>query len=88
MMIVYKVPISLNVLWLIPVMITMFLLTFGSSCLYAHFGVFVEDLKTLMNVVMRVVFYMSGVFYTLVPECVSDFLKVILFGAVFIRTQR
>ena len=76
MMIVYRVPISFNVLWLIPVMITMCLLTFGSSCLYAHFGVFVEDLKTLMNVVMRVVFYMSGVFYTLVPMGAGDTTKV------------
>lgn len=76
MMIVYRVPISFNVLWMIPVMITMCLLTFGSSCLYAHFGVFVEDLKTLMNVVMRVVFYMSGVFYTLVPMGAGDTTKV------------
>lgn len=67
MMIAYKVPVTINVLGIIPVLLTMVLLTFGSSCLFAHFGVFVEDLKTLMNVLMRVLFYMSGVFYELVP---------------------
>lgn len=67
MMIIYKVGITLNVLWLIPIFLTMVLVTFGASCLFAHFGVFVEDLKTLMNVVTRIVFYMSGVFYELVP---------------------
>lgn len=67
MMIAYKVPVTINVLWIIPVLITMVLLTFGAACLFAHFGVFVEDLKTLMNVLMRVLFYMSGVFYELVP---------------------
>lgn len=67
MMIIYRVPVTINVLWIIPVFVTLFLLNFGMACLFAHFGVFVEDLKTLMNVVMRIVFYMSGVFYELVP---------------------
>lgn len=67
MMIIYRVPVTWNVLWIIPILLTMTLLTFGCACLFAHFGVFIEDLKTLMNVVTRVVFYMSGVFYELVP---------------------
>ena len=57
MMIIYRVPVTINILWIIPVILTLMLLTFGAACLFAHFGVFVEDLKTLMNVVMRVVFY-------------------------------
>ncbi len=67
MMIIYRVPITLNILWIIPVILTLFLFSFGLNCIVAHFGVFVEDLKTVLNVLLRVIFYMSGVFYELVP---------------------
>ena len=47
------------------------LVTFGISNLMLHFGVFVEDLRNVMTVVMRLCFYMSGIFYSIserVPE--------------------
>lgn len=68
MMIIYRVQISFYILWIIPVMLTLFLVTFGLNCIVAHFGVFVEDLKTACAVALRVVFYMSGVFYEIVPR--------------------
>ena len=70
LMIYYKVHLTIYALWVIPVFITLFLVTFGFSAIIAHFGVFVEDLRNVINVVLRVVFYMSGVFYKLdmVPE--------------------
>lgn len=68
MMIFYQVPISFYILWFIPVMITLFLISFGLNCIVAHFGVFVEDLKTVLTVGLRILFYLSGVFYALVPS--------------------
>ncbi len=68
MMIIYKVPVSPCLLWMIPIILTLFLITFGLGCIMAHFGVFVEDLKTVLTIVLRIIFYMSGVFYELVPR--------------------
>ena len=63
MMIVYRVPISWNVLFVIPVLLTLTLLAFGCSCFLLHYGVYVEDLFNVVNIVLRFLFYLTGVFY-------------------------
>lgn len=64
-MIVYKVPITWNVLWFVPLLITVFIVTFG-ICLFAlHVGVFAEDVTNLVNIGLRMLFYMSGIFYNI-----------------------
>ena len=65
MMILYKVPISLNVLFFIPVILTLMLFTFGCSCFVMHFGVYVEDLSNVINIVLRFLFYLTGIFYNI-----------------------
>ena len=65
-MAVYRIPPSLTMLWAIPFLLLLFLLTFGFSCWMLHFGVFFEDLANIVNVVLRLLFYMSGIFYN--PE--------------------
>ena len=65
MMIWSRVPLSWNVFLVIPIMIDLMLLTFGVSTIFAHFGVFFSDLKNLTNVGLRVMFYMSGIFYVI-----------------------
>ena len=65
-MAVYRIPPSLTMLWAIPFLLLLFLLTFGFSCWLLHFGVFFEDLANIVNVVLRLLFYMSGIFYN--PE--------------------
>ena len=68
MMIAYRVPVTINVLWLIPVLLTFVLLSYGLNCIIAHFGVFVEDLKKVIAILLRILMYMSGVFYELVSR--------------------
>ena len=65
MMIWSRVPLSWNVILVIPIMADLMLLTFGVSTIFAHFGVFFSDLKNLTNVGLRVMFYMSGIFYVI-----------------------
>lgn len=65
MMIFYKVPISLNILYFLPIIFSLFMITLGISCIMLHFGVFVEDLKNLINVGFRLLFYLTGVFYSI-----------------------
>ena len=62
-MIFYKVPITWNVLYFIPILITVILFTFGVCTIVMHLGVFAEDLVNLVNIFLRMLFYMTGVFY-------------------------
>lgn len=71
MMIFFKVPYTLYLLQFLPVLIVLFTLSFGISVLLMHFGVFIEDLNNVMVIVLKLVFYMSGIFYaipTRIPE--------------------
>ena len=71
MMIFYQIPLTWNVLFFIPILLTLVLLTFGCSCFLMHFGVFVQDLSNVVKIVMKMFFYMTGIFYSLesrIPE--------------------
>ena len=65
MMIFFQVPISFNVLFFIPIIIILMLFTFGCSCIVMHFGVYVEDLANVINIVLRFLFYLTGIFYNI-----------------------
>ena len=63
MMVFFKVPLSWNVLFFIPILLTLMLFTFGCSCFVMHFGVYVEDLSNVVNIGLRFLFYLTGIFY-------------------------
>lgn len=64
-MIFYQVPFSWYMLWIIPITIVLFVVTFGFGCILMHFGVFVEDLYNVTNIGLRLVFYLTGIFYSI-----------------------
>ena len=61
-----------------PVMIVLALFTFGLSCIVLHFGVFVDDLYNVMNVVLRLMFYMSGIFYSIGTKLSEPYRSILL----------
>ena len=65
MMMWSHVPVSYNVIYVIPIFVDLILITFGVSAILAHFGVFFDDLKNITNVGLRILFYMSGIFYVI-----------------------
>lgn len=65
LMILYQVPLSLNILYTIPVMFTLMLFTFGCSTFLLHYGVYVEDLYNVVNIALRFLFYLTGIFYNI-----------------------
>ena len=82
MMLIYRIPVSLNLLYMIPIMITLFLFTFGCSTIVLHFGVFVQDLSNVINIVLRLLFYMTGIFYNVETKLAkfAPWNKVILYS--------
>lgn len=64
-MCLYRVPLTWKVVYFIPLMLTLFVLAFGISLILIHFGVYIQDLANLVSVLLRLVFYLSGVFYNI-----------------------
>ncbi|MCC8129895.1 MAG: ABC transporter permease [Clostridiales bacterium] len=64
-MLAYQVPPSWTMLWFIPLLLLLFLLTFGISCILMHAGVFVDDMASIVPIVLRLMFFISGIFYDL-----------------------
>lgn len=61
----YGIPFSVTMLWCIPYLILLFLITFGISCILLHVGVFVDDLSNIVSIALRMLFFLSGIFYDL-----------------------
>jgi len=89
-MICYRLPITWHVVYLVPVLVTIVLFTFGCSTIVMHFGVFLDDLYNLAQVGLRLVFYMSGVFYSLdrIAEPYGAMLKYLNPVALCIESAR
>lgn len=65
LMIIYQVPLSWQMLWFIPNLLSFIIFTFGVCTWLLHFGVYVEDLSNITNIALRLLFYATGVFYNL-----------------------
>lgn len=78
LMIIFKVPLTINFLWFIPLLMIIYLITFGISCILLHYGIFVEDLANVTSLALRLVFYMSGIFYNLATKVPSPYNKILL----------
>ncbi len=78
-MLLYRVPVSYRLLYVIPLFMTLFFVTFGISTVMLHGGVFIEDLFNVVNALLRFVFYMSGIFYS-IPKRVPG-----IYGALLLK---
>ena len=78
MMILWKVEITANILYFIPIMITLFIINFAFMTILLHFGVFVEDLSNVVNIVLRAVFYMTGIFYSIESRIDAPYSDILL----------
>ncbi len=65
MLIYFRVHITMNILWVIPILIVLFVFTFGFMTYLMHFGVYVQDLTNVTNIVLRILFYLTGIFYNI-----------------------
>jgi ABC-type polysaccharide/polyol phosphate export permease len=65
MLLLYRVEISWSVLAVVPVLIVLVLFTFGVSVNIMHYGVYVEDLSNVINILFKLLFYMTGIFYNI-----------------------
>ena len=79
MMVLYRVPVTWRIIYVLPILVVLVLLTFGLSCIVLHFGVFVDDLHNVMMVILRMLFYLSGIFYSIGDRLEEPFRSLLLY---------
>lgn len=65
LMLILRVPFTWHILHTVPILLVLLVVTFGISTIFMHFGVFVRDLYNVTVLLLRLVFYMTGVFYSI-----------------------
>lgn len=65
MMLAYRVPVNICLLYVFPALLTLFVLTYGISCFFMHFGVYVEDLAYIVTILLNMMMYFTGIFYSI-----------------------
>lgn len=64
-LLIYRVPVSPLMFWSVPYLLLLVLISFGLSCIFLHFGVYFDDLANIVPIALRLMFFMSGVFFDL-----------------------
>ena len=62
-MAVQGVPLIWTFVFIIPIILTLYIVSFGISIILMHCGVFLNDLSNLVAIGMNLLFYLSGIFY-------------------------
>ena len=62
----------------IPILIVTIVFTFGVCTIMMHFGVFAEDLSNLVNIALRMVFYLTGIFFDISTKVHNVLYRTIL----------
>ena len=78
LMVIYQVPLSWRMFYAIPIMMILLLGTFALSTIITHFGVFVDDLSNVITVVLQLMFYMSGIFYSIENRVPAPFDNILI----------
>ena len=76
----YRVPLSWKIFNVIPLFILLFLLSFGLACWLLDIGVYVADAAKLIPVILRLLFYLSGIFYSIPKRIPENLLPLVLYG--------
>lgn len=65
LLIVFRVPISPQMLWVFVCYAELILVSFGIGMIFMHFGVFIDDLSYAVGIALNMMMFLSGVFYDL-----------------------
>lgn len=64
MMIPHRVNVSVYILDVFPILIVFLMFTYACATFLLHFGVYVDDLSYVVSIILNMLFYFTGVFYS------------------------
>lgn len=65
MVVVFRIKVDWHVIYAIPGLILLILLTYGVCCFLLHYGVYVEDLQYIVEILLKMSMYFTGIFYSI-----------------------
>ena len=65
MMLYFRVGVTWEIVMLVPLLAIVAVFTFGVSCFMLHWGVFLNDLSNIMDILLRMLVYFTGVFFSI-----------------------
>ena len=91
MLLIFRVHIGINVIWIVPSCIMMILLSFGLGMIFLHFGVYIDDLSYAVGILLQMLMFLSGIFYEVLTSLKAPLNMIMIClnpAAVFIDTMR
>lgn len=91
MMLFYRVPVGCNIVYFLPLMLIFILFCYGCGAVFMNLGVYISDLFDATKILLRMLMYLSGIFYTLekrVPKPYGRWLQKYNPIAYFIHSVR
>lgn len=73
----FNISYSWKIIYILPIILINIITTFAVSLLVAHIGVFISDSANIVNVIMRFLFYVSGVLYSITDRLPPLYQKLI-----------
>ena len=77
MLLVFQVKVTFNALGLLPIIIVLFLFTFGIGSILMHYGVYVNDLSYITGILLTMMMYLTGTFYDVAKRIPDPFGKIL-----------
>lgn len=77
LMLFLKVPINWTIICFGPIIVVLFLFTFGVGTIMMHYGVYVNDLGYITGIVLNILMYMSGPFYNVSKRVPAPFGEIL-----------
>lgn len=91
MMLFFGVRVSWSILYALPIILVLFLFTFGVGTIMMHYGVYVSDLGYITGIVLSMLMYFTGTFYDVakrIPEPFGELLVTLNPVAFLISSMR
>lgn len=73
MLVVFRVKVTANILCLLPILVVLFLITFGVGSILMHYGVYVNDLSYITGILLTMMMYLTGTFYDVAKRIPAPF---------------
>jgi len=68
MLVFFRIPPTWNILYILPLLLLLIIITFAGMTILMHLGVFIEDMHNIVQILLRLLFYITGIFYSVVKR--------------------
>ncbi len=78
MMFYYRVHVTWYIIFVIPILIVLVTLCFSLMTHLMHYGVYVQDLTNVTTIALRMLFYLTGIFYNIETKLPKEYTGILL----------